>query len=73
MLDGVSIGDLDAFGYGFFQDIVNAMDVLDINELTRKDAIRYRDLLLKYREEVRVKAPCKGCNKRKKEIANERV
>lgn len=69
MISGISIRDLDVFGYGMFQDIINIMNVLGTDELTRKDAERYRDLLLKNRgqgSKTVSRKPCKGCKDKKK-------
>ncbi len=69
MISGISIRDLEIFGHGLFQDILTLMNVLDTDELTRKDAERYRDLLLKNRGQGSKpvpRKPCKGCKDKKK-------
>ena len=68
MMPGVHIKELDAFGRGFFQDILTLMQTLDIEELTKEDVTRYRDNLFKYNRKgnkTHKRKPCKGCKDKK--------
>lgn len=72
MIPGIHIKDLEVFGPGMFQDILNIMETLDTEELTKDDVTRYRDQLRKYLREgnniskAGRRKPCKGCKDKKK-------
>ncbi len=71
MMSGTHISDLDVYGHGFFADILTLMGILDVDELSKQDVIRYRDQILnrakKGKAGRRQEKPCKGCKDKKKQ------